>query len=988
MRNMLAYGIHKDAGERSPYHFVVPARMQSNSLFYGTAHIVENGGDRYLSRIGRDPNGALYKMYDTLASVVPNEKKTRRFEDKADLQELISKAGNLVWQYDNVDLSETINYLAAMIVTGNVDCCHKNYYCYRDTEGDGEWEMLPWDVDLSFGRNWDSTQSYWDDRVYPNNGLFVGGNNTLPSSLFAGGSATRQMYLRRVRTLMDEMQQPNGTPAADLIFEKQIDAWAAVLTPDALMDLQKWFSWGGGNDNIRDTNSPFWRDIKGAVSQMKTNYLPARRDWVFNQKMGNTAEFPNPQSSTVSIQIGAIDYNPSSGNQQEEYIQLINTNNFAVDISGWKLSGAVTHTFQGGVVLSSTNSVYVAANKRAFRSRTTGPRGGQRLYVEGPYSGQLSARGETLLLSDKGGRVVSTNFYQGNPSGPQQSLRITEIMYHPPAPPAGTLLEAEDYEYIELRNTGPTPINLGGVHFANGVEFTFPASTLAPGAYVLVVRNQAAFTSRYGSGLNVAGEYVGILDNGGENLRLDDAVGEQILNFTYNNSWYPITDGPGASLVILNETGDRHTWDLKQSWRPSAADFGSPGLADPAPTPVLPVLVNEVLTHTDLPTVDAIELVNPNPVPVNIGGWFLSDDFAQPKKYVFPAGTTLAAGAYLALYETNSFGVGPKAFALSSQGDETYLFSGNGTNISGFFDGFSYGAAENGVSFGRYVNSQTNTHFVAQAANSLGAANGLPKVGPVVLSEINYRPIEPLVGVDNTFDEYVELANITASPVPLFDPAHPTNTWRLRGGIDFNFPPSVTLPANGHVLVVSFNPAEPAPLAIFRAHYSVAPSVIVVGPFSGQLANTGASLRVLRPDAPDTNGAPYILVDQVDYSNANPWPPAADGFGGSLQRSLESAYGNDATNWTAVGPSAGLKFVSGGTPPSILTQPANTNGVLGRSVQFSVTGKCKGARVIGTGIYYAARSDAVGEDTFTISARLATGEVSTRSFAMFISDGL
>ena len=58
------------------------------------------------------------------------------------------------------------------------------------------------------------------------------------------------------------------------------------------------------------------------------------------------------------------------------------------------------------------------------------------------------------------------------------------------------------------------------------------------------------------------------------------------------------------------------------------------------------------------------------------------------------------------------------------------------------------------------------------------------------------------------------------------------------------------------------------------------------------------------------------------------------------------------------------------------------------TVQFSATGKCKGARVTGTGIYYAAKSDAAGEDTFAISARLATGEVSTRSFVMFISDGL
>lgn len=57
-------------------------------------------------------------------------------------------------------------------------------------------------------------------------------------------------------------------------------------------------------------------------------------------------------------------------------------------------------------------------------------------------------------------------------------------------------------------------------------------------------------------------------------------------------------------------------------------------------------------------------------------------------------------------------------------------------------------------------------------------------------------------------------------------------------------------------------------------------------------------------------------------------------------------------------------------------------------VAFSGTGKCKGAAVAGTGIYYAARADAAGEDTFTITARLASGEVSTRTFQMFISDGL
>lgn len=58
------------------------------------------------------------------------------------------------------------------------------------------------------------------------------------------------------------------------------------------------------------------------------------------------------------------------------------------------------------------------------------------------------------------------------------------------------------------------------------------------------------------------------------------------------------------------------------------------------------------------------------------------------------------------------------------------------------------------------------------------------------------------------------------------------------------------------------------------------------------------------------------------------------------------------------------------------------------TVQFSATGKCVGKPVTGTGIYYAAKADASGEDTFTISAKSATGEIATRTFRMFVSDGI
>ena len=74
-----------------------------------------------------------------------------------------------------------------------------------------------------------------------------------------------------------------------------------------------------------------------------------------------------------------------------------------------------------------------------------------KLYVTGPYSGQLSARGEHLELKDDTGRPVASLTYTGAPSLQQQSLRITELMYAPPALP-GSSWDPQEFEFIELQN--------------------------------------------------------------------------------------------------------------------------------------------------------------------------------------------------------------------------------------------------------------------------------------------------------------------------------------------------------------------------------------------------------------------------------------------------------------------------------------------------------------------------------------------------------
>jgi hypothetical protein len=55
------------------------------------------------------------------------------------------------------------------------------------------------------------------------------------------------------------------------------------------------------------------------------------------------------------------------------------------------------------------------------------------------------------------------------------------------------------------------------------------------------------------------------------------------------------------------------------------------------------------------------------------------------------------------------------------------------------------------------------------------------------------------------------------------------------------------------------------------------------------------------------------------------------------------------------------------------------------TVQYSVSGKCVGARVVGTGIYYTARADASGGDTFAIAAQIGGGEPVTRNFELRIA---
>lgn len=581
-RNTIAWETFAKIG--SPHHFAFVVRVQQNGAFFSTADMVEDADENLLKRNDLDPDGALYKMYNYLDSSTSGvEKKTRQHEDASDLQAFIegidtNNPNRVSFAYDNIDIPMTVNTLAGQVLTSAHDQGHKNYYLYRDSEDTGEWGLIAWDIDLSFGhRFWRANGYYFNDSMYNIFGVELGKTNNL-KRIFFEIPEFRQMLDRRLRTITDTWMKPPGTPSSELYFEnraleilQQVDPLGVVS--DADLDFQKWGSWGSvaPNETMRD-----------AVNRMISDHFGPRRTFMYNN-LG----LPNAQAANAAMAFGAIDVSPASGNQREEYIELVNPNNIAVDLSGWSVTGAVQATIAPGTVLPSANTgrnkLYLAKDSNTFRARTNGPRGGQHLFVQEKYSGQLSTRGETLWLIRPDGSVADTLTWGNSASAVMNQLRITELHYHPLPPTPSELaldpgLDANEFEYVELQNTGNSTINLDGISFSEGIRYTFPATSLPPGGYVVLAKNPSAFAQRHPAAPGILlGPYDGYLSNDGERIQILDASGESIQDFTYNDVWHPDTDGFGKALNIIDPLGHLDLWEAAESWFACGILKGTPG---------------------------------------------------------------------------------------------------------------------------------------------------------------------------------------------------------------------------------------------------------------------------------------------------------------------------------------------------------------------------------------------------------------------------
>ncbi len=364
------------------------------------------------------------------------------------------------------------------------------------------------------------------------------------------------------------------------------------------------------------------------------------------------AGVPAVRADTTLV-FNEIMYHPATNEPALEWVELHNQMAVDLDISNWSLTGGLTYQFASNVVIKGGGYLVVASSPSNLLAVTSATN------VFGPFTNRLANSGETLQLRDNNRRVVSEVSYGADgawpvaPDGSGVSLAkldpgtackpavnwifSSQVGGTPgrvnfPTPPANRTLAFNEFSaatntdyWLELVNSGTNGVALGGYVVALDrstnatTEFVLPATTLAAGDFLVLHDTTLGFHPVSEDKLYLfAPGHTSVVDavsvKTTPRARSPDGTGEWLR---------PATLTPGASNyftfhreIVINEIMYEHQ-------------------ALPATNGLPPQPSDE----------EWIELFNRGTHAVDLTGWKLSGGIS----YNFPAGKTLAPGAYLVI---------------------------------------------------------------------------------------------------------------------------------------------------------------------------------------------------------------------------------------------------------------------------------------------------------------------------------------------------
>jgi hypothetical protein len=571
------------------FHFRVidganEAPDQYNGDFWGIQQAVEEYEGTFLETRGM-AKGNLYKMSDWIW----DSERQRRYQSPdmvRDGSEFNNIRDNLhggqtaAWlqQYNNYEkwyrysaVAEAIRHYDLFPYTDDLRHALKNIAWYFEPTGSdptrGVCWWLPYDWDASFGPNWNNG---WE---HANNALYGWDMSTSDGMPYVDKPAMKLEHRNVLREFRDLIWQEDQ-------INRLIDDRAAVIAEISKADQDRWRNApqasGTANDDPLEAKTAdmkrfcfegWYRDngnIGPSVPNGRDAYLDTRADAAdtgllpakpvisytgapnhpTNGLSFLTSAFADPQGAGtfggMAWRIGEIeDTSAPAYDPKDDFIM------------------EYTPVWESGVLTTFSNQVAIPAGAlkpgHTYRARVRmKDSSGRWSHWSAPYQFTTTAPDDLNTL--------------------KQNLMITEVMYNPPGPAPATGSK-EDYEYIELQNISATlTLDLGNVEFTEGIFFNFAGSaitSLAPGGHVLVVKNLAAFESRYGNGKPIAGVWdpAQNLANNGERIKLAYAGDLAIHDFTYDDAapWPTTADG-GGSAMVLNDPASAPDHSLAASW--------------------------------------------------------------------------------------------------------------------------------------------------------------------------------------------------------------------------------------------------------------------------------------------------------------------------------------------------------------------------------------------------------------------------------------
>ncbi len=458
----------------------------------------------------------------------------------------------------------------------------------ENTNGLGQMLEMPYDWDATFGPNWNSGYDFIHNALYD--------HADIPDSPTWTGTkidrtAMRIEHRNVIRELRDLVFYRDGTgrgPVDDIL-----DDAAATMAAFAPADMARWPAPGA--------QTIYANGVAGKVADMKAFCFTGWSDTAGNGDPSVPAGGRVGYLDTISdsVDAGLLPAKPTisySGTASYPVDAISFTSTAFSDPQGSATTGAAVQ-WRIGEITDPTAPGYDPTAERIYEavpvydSTAVTPFGtsisipGTMLKVGHTYRARVRHRDNTGRFGHWSAPLQFTTSTSNYLQTMKDNLMVSEVMYHPAAPGAGYV--ESDYEYLELTNISPSlTLDLSNVRITKGVDFDFAGSavtSLLPGEHVLVVRNIAAFVSRYGTGKLVAGQWVagGSLSNSGEEVKISYGAGLAIQDFTYSDSspWPAQADAGGYSLVLrAPEMRPDHT--IGNNWRASYVAGGSPGGSD------------------------------------------------------------------------------------------------------------------------------------------------------------------------------------------------------------------------------------------------------------------------------------------------------------------------------------------------------------------------------------------------------------------------